>query len=319
MPKIVSKRTLRRRIKQAVDRDLSSIEVVGEIFPFPIFTTSEIAGIKLVAPKPGCIAPEPTIFSLVLFLDEKDTDGSVPCEIVPNGWLSSDLMTCWWPIGLNGYSKAFPNSKPIKSKWKECKKLKIKFSSDNLDMVREWRTRYLANVDTSTVESESDFENDGLRPYQKGKCVNRPASESSSDENDKTLPKPPTVPEISFASQHDPNFAVATTNVQQLMLKKLELTSRKIDDLTQEVCDMKPMQPEVSTFTGSIPKHPAFTQEELEELNSLTLMSSKNAVKLAVSLSFVGGKSLKEATENVLTELMSNEVAMDYNWAGTKR
>ncbi|CAG7733411.1 unnamed protein product, partial [Allacma fusca] len=60
MPKIVSKRTLRRQIKQAVDRDLRSIEAVGEIFPFPIFTTTEIAGINLVAPKPGNIAPEPT-------------------------------------------------------------------------------------------------------------------------------------------------------------------------------------------------------------------------------------------------------------------
>ncbi|CAG7818369.1 unnamed protein product, partial [Allacma fusca] len=132
------------------------------------------------------------MFSLVAFNAERDTEGSVPCEIVPKGWFTADLKSCWWPTGFNGYSRAFPNGEPT-NKWKICKDFTIKFESDDLDEVKRERTRYVTSFDTSNVESEVEVDSRRNNILGTKKVSNKFLQPASSDEEDFSLANPPAV------------------------------------------------------------------------------------------------------------------------------
>ncbi|CAG7826292.1 unnamed protein product, partial [Allacma fusca] len=84
------------------------------------------------------------------------------------------------------------------------------------------------------------------------------------------------------------------------------------------VRDLKPANHEQPSRREGIPKHPVSTLDELEKLNAYCFLPH-NASNLASSLTLVGGRSLKDATANIMAEIMSDGLAMGYNWAGTKR
>ncbi|CAG7730407.1 unnamed protein product, partial [Allacma fusca] len=128
----------------------------------------------------------------------------------------------------------------------------------SLEEVKIRRHRYLTNLETSNVESESPVQS------TRGPAVFQ-FHVVTTDGNYFEIVPPSG---ITNDSSH-----LATIKLQKLMLTKLEMLSRKLDDLTFE----------------------------------------------ASSLTLVGGRSLKDATANIVTEIMSDGLAMGYKWAGTKR
>ncbi|CAG7785271.1 unnamed protein product, partial [Allacma fusca] len=107
--------------------------------------------------------------------------------------------------------------------------------------------------------------------------------------------------------------------IEKLILEKLEALSRKIDNLDFHIQALTPIQNLNPDEINSCPELPATNIQQLLECDAFCKSSVANAKKLAVLISRVGGRNVKEATENVLGELMTDAVAVEYNWAGTKR
>ncbi|CAG7785323.1 unnamed protein product, partial [Allacma fusca] len=123
-----------------------------------------------------------------------------------------------------------------------------------------------------------------------------------------------------FQVSNDHGFeSTVATDVQKLILEKTEALMRKIDLLDFHVQALIPVQQINVEDLQNIPHIPVTTVEELQKCERFCRQSAVNSKKLAVVLARVGGRSVKEATENVLAELMTDEVAKEYNWAGTKR
>ncbi|CAG7836701.1 unnamed protein product [Allacma fusca] len=92
------------------------------------------------------------MFALVDFVEEKDKDGTIPCEVVHFKWLSQDLKTCFWP-GNKNYIQEFKRGGPPLFGWEECK-VKTKFVSSVLSDVREFRAKHL---NSTATDSEMDL------------------------------------------------------------------------------------------------------------------------------------------------------------------
>ncbi|CAG7723793.1 unnamed protein product, partial [Allacma fusca] len=158
---------------------------------------------RKIIPLNSCLFEYP-MFNLVKFLGEVDSEGSVPCEIVPKSWLTDNNQSCWWPSGLNGYSKAFPKAIPKKT-WKECENIVVKFASDSLEELKIRRRRYLINLETSNVESESEIDISHTKARCSGKRPTDP--NSSSDDDDLSLPNPPVPPKMATPIVVEPIYA----------------------------------------------------------------------------------------------------------------
>ncbi|CAG7730140.1 unnamed protein product, partial [Allacma fusca] len=97
-------------------------------------------------------APRLLMFALVDFVSEKGTDGTIPCEVVHLKW-----KTCYWP-GNKNYIQEFKRGGEKLKNWKECD-VEVKFVSDNLADVREYRHKHIQSTTTdSELEVQVNFQ-----------------------------------------------------------------------------------------------------------------------------------------------------------------
>ncbi|CAG7730141.1 unnamed protein product, partial [Allacma fusca] len=116
-----------------------------ELIMYPV--NSSDLGIFTAKVKSG-----PLMFALVDFVSEKGTDGTIPCEVVHLKW-----KTCYWP-GNKNYIQEFKRGGEKLKNWKECD-VEVKFVSDNLADVREYRHKHIQSTTTdSELEVQVNFQ-----------------------------------------------------------------------------------------------------------------------------------------------------------------
>ncbi|CAG7727740.1 unnamed protein product, partial [Allacma fusca] len=218
---------------------------------------------------------------------------------------------------------------------KKCIPIYIKLSADDLAFVKEQQEVFL---ETSNLDTDHNSKNDNRK--QNCRCVKSYNSLPipSSDEDSDSLPSAKFVSNLTTTissnraeeKQSTSNEILVQENVisdnvpiisgiEKLILEKLEALSRKIDNLDFHIQALTPIQNLNPDEINSCPELPATNIQQLLECDAFCISSVANAKKRAVLISRVGGRNVKEATENVLGELMTDAVAVEYNWAGMKR
>ncbi|CAG7816265.1 unnamed protein product [Allacma fusca] len=102
-----------------------------------------------------------------------------------------------------------------------------------------------------------------------------------------------------------------------MQMNKIEELVRKVDEVSRDSkCLNMAGMTSVPTPEGC-PKLPVTTFEELQACNSYVLHDENHLQFFMNFVSTVGGVSIKEATERVLSKILTNEVAAGFNWCGT--
>ena len=142
-------------------------------------------------------------------------------------------------------------------------------------------------------------------------------------------------------------FIIFALDIQKLMLEKFEMMERTLKEIRADVALIKMTSNEDATIIG-LPKVPASSMEQLDDCEKFLSSSVANQLALVSIFSSLppscdyltacvaesnkcicfyqaskaaqqGGKDLKSAVENVLSALISDTVAIRFNWAGIKR
>ncbi|CAG7786466.1 unnamed protein product [Allacma fusca] len=246
----------------------------------------------------------------------------------------SDQSACFWP-GSKGYFTAFKNSSPPGRNWK-AEPVIVKFVSDQLDLVRQKRDKFINNseIETSmdeesrktTHEASSTSEGSNSSVHE-----SPPAVQKKKNTKSVTLPTAPNValPSTSFAvasgefryldqgnfSSHDHNTnrpppSLESVNnvsigIQTEILRKVKILIAKVDQLSLDVGSLMAVSsngPEEAP--NDLPNLPVETVESVKVLDTY-LESAESISPVAKLVAKVGGTSVKEATERVLVRIMS--------------
>ncbi|CAG7784787.1 unnamed protein product [Allacma fusca] len=158
-------------------------------------------------------------------------------------------------------------------------------------------------------------------------CMSRDQNQSTSEVEEGSSTPENVLLQVASASGHtfdvvQQRYSVGklqVTAVEKLILEKIEALSRKIEELSTHVQALTPIHHITEGDVSDCPNLPSTTVQELQFVDQFCQSAVTNAKKMASMLSRVGGRNVKDAIENVLSELMADCVAIEYNWAGTKR
>ncbi|CAH0546591.1 unnamed protein product [Brassicogethes aeneus] len=241
---------------------------------------------------------------------EEFQDGQIPMAIIPKTWLLGNSH-CLWPNFKNEKDKikAIINKNPPEKDSDRCKIL-IKYKTDSYNKAVE-KLKKMEKVYVSQL-SQSDSDNETLKRPKK---PNKKYVHIDSDSDD-ALPSIPPVPSVvqSPIRQRilDDNFRLERL---EAMLVKINLKQDKIleeiEDLKFKVCG--------NTVNTEMECYESFslmtTHEELKNFNEKlgeTVFFSNMCSKLRL----IGGKDVVDSTRRILSKILSNSLAKQYNWKG---
>ncbi|XP_076313127.1 uncharacterized protein LOC143226246 isoform X3 [Tachypleus tridentatus] len=275
--------------------------------------------------------------------------------VAPSDWLLDECTIKWPNKKGQSLNKAVLDRMPPEDHWDEYD-VRVIYSDDDYVKVRG---KLSSAEDTSSLETDDpEAKNSEIGPRictRKRKPTQRLVSESDNEfESDDhvdlaqlTIPKPPEP--ISNAGGHvivtpkrrcvsgevnriqrtltplTNHGAAGITQTERKILQVLAELQQKVDmntGLLQTLLRGRPASTNssinLSVWPQGLPALPLSTMDGFNTLND-KVMIQHNADAVVRKLSMRGGDSVDAVTRNVLTGLMTNSLASQFNWMGHER
>ncbi|CAG7818434.1 unnamed protein product [Allacma fusca] len=260
------------------------------------------------------LTPAEHMYALVKFVTETKPDGTTPCDIIPMIWLTQDQSSCFWP-GNHHYATAFKNLTKPSNKWKICP---IKLN------LYQMTKSFKSCLDRST---NSTSHKNPLQRRSKVVVSRRESSDSDSGQNIVVSNGLPEAPDVPFDipecnTDESPRGSVfLDVNIPLLMVDEVEpITDGNNEQTGFQIKKPKSLERQILYKIEELNRKVDEVSRDIKCLKMAGVASiptPKGCPKLPMNfVSTVGGVSIKEATERVLSKILTNEVAAGFNWCG---
>lgn len=292
------------------------------------------------------------MFAIVEFSNKSDdSEGSGEISIVPILWLIKNQKKCYWPSRLPRgvtFTEFVMEETPYKKTWPVHKIYKIYFKTENYNIAEE-KLHSILNDNISSIEASGG----SLKLLTRRKTLDNSVTSDTSDSasantssEDDEVNKPAAKKSMAFTTgtvkitcSNDASSSsavnICTRNVQSTanqpntvfsegfqteVLKWMATISSNMEThsgmLSELLSINRSRGDAVITVPENLPPFPFKSIDEFEEFDTRIQVEADLRKYMIRRLSAIGGSGVDSLTRRILKFMLTNEVAMQFNWKG---